>query len=130
MKFNEFVDRLNEKACKFAGVSLNSKEAKEKNMRGNDKIYKYVLFIDREGSEVFTVEVMANHFTKEADNDDKEEIDIVFYGDEDENIVVGVWDWDCVLGISRCYRDEEIAPQLLLGQWEKQEVIDGRQNNS
>ena len=77
MKFNEFVDRLNERACKFAGVSLNSKEAKEKFMRGNNEIYKYVLFIDRKGSEVFTVEVMANHFTKETDNEDKERIDIM-----------------------------------------------------
>lgn len=136
MKFNEFMDRLNERACKFAGVNLNSEEAKEKIKMGNI-IKKYVLFIDREHSDVFTVEVMANHFTKEGDVQE-EKTDIVFYADEEEESVVAVFDWAYVIGVSECFKDEQIEPQLLLGQWEQhgqnempvREVGDGRKNYS
>ena len=121
MKFDEFVDRLNERACKFAGVSLNSKEAKEKFKMGNDIINKYVLFIDRERSDVFTVEVMAHHFTKEGDVQE-EKTDLVFYADEDEETVVAVFDWAYVIGVSECFRDEQVEPQLLLRQWEGQQA--------
>mgnify|MGYP007012492775 CR=1 FL=1 len=127
MKFNEFVDRLNERACKFAGVGINTDKAKEILM--NAIIKKYVLFIDREPGDVFTVEVMAHHFTKE-DDGNVDRTDIVFYADEEEETPVAVFDWGYVIGVSECYKDEEIQPQLLLGQWEKQEGIDGHQNNS
>lgn len=119
MKFNEFVDKLNERACKFAGVSLNSEEAKEKIKMGNI-IKKYVLFIDREHSDVFTVEVMAHHFTKEGDVQE-ERTDLVFYADEDEETPVAVFDWAYVIGVSECFKDEQIEPQLMLGQWENQQ---------
>lgn len=111
MKFDEFVERLNEIACKFAGVSLNSEEAKEKIKMGNI-IKKYVLFIDRERSDVFTVEVMAHHFTKEGDVQE-ERTDIVFYADEEEETVVAVFDWAYVIGVSECFKDEQVEPQLL-----------------
>lgn len=120
MKFDEFMDRLNERACKFAGVSLNSKEAKEK-LKMENIINKYVLFIDRERSDVFTVEVMAHHFTKEGDVQE-EKTDLVFYADEDEETVVAVFDWSYVIGVSECFRDEQVEPQLLLGQWEGQQA--------
>lgn len=121
MTFNEFYDRLNERACKFAGVSLNSKEAKEKLMSEESIIKKYILFIDRERSDVFTVEVMANHFTKEGDVQE-EKTDLVFYADEEEETVVAVFDWNYVIGVSECFRDEQVEPQLLLGQWEGQQA--------
>ena len=120
MTFNEFYDRLNERACKFAGVSLNSKEAKEKLMIEELTIKKYILFIDREHSDVFTVEVMANHFVKEGDIQE-ERTDIVFYADEEEETPVAVFDWAYVIGVSECFKDEQVEPQLLLGQWENQQ---------
>ena len=119
MKFDEFVERLNERACKFAGVSLNSEEAKEKIKMGNI-IKKYILFIDREHSDVFTVEVMAHHFTKEGDVQE-ERTDLVFYADEEEETPVAVFDWAYVIGVSECFKDEQVEPQLLLGQWENQQ---------
>lgn len=122
MKFDEFMDRLNERACKFAGVSLNSKEAKEKLKMENNIIKKYVLFIDRERSDVFTVEVMAHHFTKEGDIQE-EKTDIVFYADENEEAPVAVFDWNYVIGVSECFRDEQVEPQLMLGQWESQQQV-------
>lgn len=134
MKFDEFVERLNKKACELAGVSLNSKEAKEKLKMGNI-IKKYVLFIDRKPGDVFTVEVMAHHFTKEGDVQE-EKTDVVFYADEDEETPVAVFDWSYIIGVSECFKDEQVEPQLLLGQWENQqqesnkEVEDGRQNSN
>jgi len=119
MKFNEFMDRLNERACELAGVSLNSKEAKEK-LKMENIIKKYVLFIDRKPGDVFTVEVMADHFIKEGDVEE-EKTDLVFYADEDEETVVAVFDWAYVIGVSECFKDEQVEPQLLLGQWEKQQ---------
>ena len=117
MKFDEL-------ACKFEGVSLNSlaiieELVKEKIKMGNT-IKKYVLFIDRERSDVFTVEVMAHHFTKEGDVQE-ERTDIVFYADEEEETPVAVFDWAYVIGVSECFKDEQIEPQLLLGQWENQQ---------
>lgn len=126
MKFDEFVERLNERACKFAGVSLNSEEAKEKIKMGNI-IKKYVLFIDRERSDVFTVEVMAHHFTKEGDVQE-ERTDIVFYADEEEETPVAVFDWAYVIGVSECFKDEQVEPQLLLGQWESQQQTQEGEN--
>ena len=117
MKFDEL-------ACKFEGVSLNSlaiieELVKEKIKMGNT-IKKYVLFIDRERSDVFTVEVMAHHFTKEGDVQE-ERTDIVFYADEEEETPVAVFDWAYVIGVSECFKDEQVEPQLLLGQWENQQ---------
>lgn len=126
MTFNEFYDRLNERACKLAGVGLNSKEAKEKIKMGNI-IKKYVLFIDRERSDVFTVEVMAHHFTKEGDVQE-ERTDIVFYADEEEETPVAVFDWAYVIGVSECFKDEQVEPQLLLGQWENQQQTQEGEN--
>ena len=124
MTFNEFYDRLNERACKLAGVGINTEKAKEKLMSGESTIKKYILFIDRERSDVFTVEVMANHFTKEGDVQE-ERTDIVFYADEEEETVVAVFDWAYVIGVSECFRDEQVEPQLLLGQWEDQQSQEG-----
>lgn len=126
MTFNEFYNKLNERACKLAGVSLNSEEAKEKLKMGNI-IKKYILFIDRERSDVFTVEVMANHFTKEGDVQE-EKTDIVFYADEEEETVVAVFDWAYVIGVSECFKDEQVEPQLLLGQWESQQQTQEGEN--
>lgn len=124
MKFDEL-------ACKFEGVSLNSlviieELAKEKIKMGNI-IKKYVLFIDRERSDVFTVEVMAHHFTKEGDVQE-ERTDIVFYADEEEETPVAVFDWAYVIGVSECFKDEQVEPQLLLGQWENQQQTQEGEN--
>ena len=122
---------FNELACKFEGVSLNSlviieELAKEKIKMGNI-IKKYVLFIDRERSDVFTVEVMAHHFTKEGDVQE-ERTDIVFYADEEEETPVAVFDWAYVIGVSECFKDEQVEPQLLLGQWENQQQAQEGEN--
>ena len=122
---------FNELACKFEGVSLNSlviieELAKEKIKMGNI-IKKYVLFIDREHSDVFTVEVMAHHFTKEGDVQE-ERTDIVFYADEEEETPVAVFDWAYVIGVSECFKDEQVEPQLLLGQWESQQQTQEGEN--
>lgn len=135
MKLNEFVERLNENLCKFAGVGINTDKAKEILMSAIIK--KYVLFIDREPGDVFTVEVMAHHFTKEGDVEE-EKTDLVFYADEEEETVVAVFDWGYVIGVSECFKDEQVEPQLLLGQWEQhgqnempiREVGDGCKNYS
>ena len=122
---------FNELACKFEGVSLNSlaiieELVKEKIKMGNI-IKKYVLFIDREHSDVFTVEVMAHHFTKEGDVQE-ERTDIVFYADEEEETPVAVFDWAYVIGVSECFKDEQVEPQLLLGQWESQQQTQEGEN--